>query len=134
MQGAVVDACSTMPKLVPWSTCEAEYCIASLAAMAAFYIKKVHNELHGIDPDYELTIPIGIDSQSAMDTANSHKETQRTRHFQRRYHFLRTAAGSGQIILFKVDGTANCSNCLTKPLSAEQLSAETAIFEVDLDV
>jgi hypothetical protein len=133
MQGGVVDACSMMPKLVPWSTCEAEYCTASLAAMAAFYIKKVHNELHGMDPDYELTIPIGIDSQSALDTANSHKETQRTRHFQRRYHFLRIAVGAGQIVLFKVDGTANFSNCLTKPLPAQQLAAETLAFEVDLD-
>jgi hypothetical protein len=133
MQGGVVDACSTMPKLVPWSTCEAEYCTASLAAMAAFFVKKVHNELHGIDPDHELTIPIGIDSQSAMDTANSHKETQRTRHFQRRYHFLRTAVGSAQIVLFKVDGTANSSNCLTKPLPAQQLAAEAHVFEVDLD-
>jgi hypothetical protein len=52
--------------------------------MAATYVKKVFNELHGIDPDYHLTIPIGIDSKSAIDTANSHKDTQRTtgRHFQ----------------------------------------------------
>jgi hypothetical protein len=35
----VVDAASVMPKLVPFSTCEAEYCTAALAAMAAFYIK-----------------------------------------------------------------------------------------------
>ena len=128
-----MDACSTMPKLVPWSTCEAKYCTASLAAMAAYYVKKVHNELHGIDPDYNLTIPIGIDSQSALDTAESHKETQRTRHFQRRYHFLRTAVGASQIILFKVDGTANFSNCLTKPLSADRLAVETIAFEVELE-
>jgi hypothetical protein len=133
MQGAVVDASSIMPQIVPWSTCEAEYCTASLAVMAAFFVKKVHNELHGIDSDYELTIPVGIDSQSAMDTARSHKETQRTRHFQRRYHFIRMAVGSSQIILFKIDGTANCSNCLTKPIAPDQLSVETIIFEVDVD-
>jgi hypothetical protein len=133
MQGAVVDATSTMPQLVPWSTCEAEYCMASLATMAAFYVKKVFNELHGIDPDYQLTIPIGIDSQSAIDTAISYKETQRTRHFQRRFHFIRIAVASSQVILFKVDGTANCSNCLTKPLPAEQLNTEAAIFEVEVD-
>jgi hypothetical protein len=102
--------------------------------MAATYVKKVFNEIHGIDPDYQLTIPIGIDSKSAIDTANSHKETQRTRHFQRRFHFIRVAVSSGQISLFKVDGTANCSNCLTKPLPASQLASETTIFEVDVDV
>jgi hypothetical protein len=113
MQGAVVDVSSSMPQLVAFSTCEAEYCTASLAVMAATYVKKVFNELHGIDPDYHLTIPIGIDSKSAIDTANSHKETQRTRHFQRRFHSIRIVVSSGQIRLFKVDGTKNCSNCLT---------------------
>jgi hypothetical protein len=81
MQGGVVDATSTIPQLVAWSTCEAKYCMGALAAMAAFYTRKVYNELHGIDPEYQLTIPIGIDSQSAIDTAISHKETQRTKTF-----------------------------------------------------
>jgi hypothetical protein len=89
--------------------------MGALAAMLTFFIRKVHNELHGIDPDYSLTIPIGIDSKSAMDTAVSYEETQRTRHFSRRFHFIRIAIASSQITLFKVDGTANCSNCLTKP-------------------
>jgi Reverse transcriptase (RNA-dependent DNA polymerase) len=132
MQGAVVDATSTMPQLVPWSTCEAEYCLASLATMAAFYIRKVYNELHGIDSDRQLTIPLGIDSQSAMDTAISYKETQRTRHFSRRFHFIRIAVASSQVILFKIDGTANCANSLTKPLPAEQLCTEALIYEVQV--
>jgi hypothetical protein len=64
--------------------------MGALAAMAAFFIRKVYNELHGIDPDYQLTIPIGIDSKSAMDTAVSCKETQRTRHFSRNFSFYST--------------------------------------------
>jgi hypothetical protein len=107
--------------------------MGSLATMAAFYVKKVFNERHGIDPDYQLTISIGIDSQSAIDTAISHKETQRTRHFQRRFHFIRIAVASSQIILLKVDATGSCSNCLTKPLPTEQLATETTVFEVEVD-
>jgi hypothetical protein len=57
MQGAVVDETSTMPQLVAWSTCEAEYCMGALVKMGAFYIGKVHNDLHGIDPDYQLIVP-----------------------------------------------------------------------------
>jgi hypothetical protein len=124
-----VDATSTVPQLVPWSTCEAEYCVGALAKMEAFYVRKVQNEIHRIDPDYQLTIPIGIDSQSATDTAISHKETQRTRHFQRRFHFIRLLSN----YLFKVDDTANCSNCLIKPLPAEQFATEIYLFEVDVD-
>jgi transposase InsO family protein len=130
MQGAVIDVTSTMPQLVSWSTCEAEYCMAALAVMAAFFIRKVYNELHGLDSDHQLTIPIGIDSQSAMDTAISYKETQRTRHFARRFHFIRLQVASSQVVLFKVDGTINCANSLTKPLPAEQLAKETEVYEV----
>jgi hypothetical protein len=132
MQGAVVDLASFMPQIVPWSTCEAEYSTASLAVMAAFYVKKVYNELNGIDSDYDLTIPVGLDSQSAIDTANSHKETQRTRHFSRRFHFIRMAVGASKVFLFKIDGTANPSNCLTKPVTLEQLEAEASIFETEV--
>jgi hypothetical protein len=34
MQGAVVDAVSTMPTIFSQSTCEAEYCMDSLVVMA----------------------------------------------------------------------------------------------------
>jgi hypothetical protein len=118
--------------LISWSTCEAEYCMAALAAMAAFYIRKVYNELHGVDSDHQLTIPIGIDSKSAMDTAISYRETQRTRHFARRFHFIRLAVASSQVILFKIDGTSNCANSMTKPLPADQLSSEASIYEVEV--
>jgi hypothetical protein len=93
--------------------------------MATSFIRKVYNELHGLDQDHQLTIPIGIDSQSAMDTANSNRETQRTRHIARRFDFIRFAFGTSQITLFKVNGTTNCANSLTKPLPAEQLASET---------
>jgi hypothetical protein len=101
--------------------------------MASYNVLTIYNEFHGLDPDYNITIPIGIDSQSAIDTANSYKETQRTKHIARRYHFVRFAIGTLQVTLFKIDGTTNCANSLTKPLSADQLALETAVYEVEID-
>jgi hypothetical protein len=101
--------------------------------MATMYIKKVYNELHGLDSDYGLTIPIGMDSQSGINTAQSNKETQRTKHIARRFHLIRLAVASSQIVLFKVDGKTNCANSLTKPLSTDQLALETSIDEVEVD-
>jgi hypothetical protein len=101
--------------------------------MASHYAKKLYNEFYGHDPGYHITIPIGIDSQSAIDTANSFRETQRTKHIARRFHFMKFAIGSSQITLFKVDGTENCANSLTKPLTADQLISETAIYEVEVE-
>ena len=101
--------------------------------MACYYIRKIYNEFYGLDPNYQLTIPIGIDSQSAIDTANSFRETQRTKHISRRFHFVRFAIGCSQITLFKIDGTANCANSLTKPLTADQLTSEAVVYEVDVE-
>jgi hypothetical protein len=101
--------------------------------MAAIYIRQVYNELHGRDGDYPLTIPIGIDSQSAIDTAQSNRATQRTRHIARRYHYIRFSIGNSLITLFKVNGATNPANSLTKPLPVEQLTIETAVYEVDVD-
>jgi hypothetical protein len=133
IRGAVIDVTSTMPSIIAQSTCEAEYTTCSLATMAATYIRKVFNELHGRDTDYPLSTPIGIDSQSAIDTAQSTRETQRTRHIACRYHFTRVAIGNSQIVLFKIDGSNNCANSLTKPLSAEQLTVELAMCVVEVD-
>jgi hypothetical protein len=133
IQGAVVEAVSTMPILVSQSTCEAEYCMASLCVMAGSYIKKVFNEISGHYSDRPLTIPVGTDSQSAMDTVNSPKETNRTRHIVRRLHFVRHCIGNGMTTLFKVQGTSNPTSCLTKPLSAQALQLEAKIFQTEVD-
>jgi hypothetical protein len=41
---------------------------------------------------------------------------------------MRFAVGCSQITLFKVDGTDNCANSLTKPLTADQLTSEKLQF------
>jgi hypothetical protein len=133
MQGAVVESVSTMPTIVSQSTCEAEYCMASLAVMAGCYVKKVFNEMLGFYSDRPLTIPLGTDSQSAMDTAQSPKETSRTRHIARRFHYVRHCVANGMVQLFKIQGTNNPANCLTKPLQGQARQLEANVFQVEVD-
>jgi hypothetical protein len=77
MQDAVTEAVRTMPIIVSQSTCEAYYSMASLCVMAGSYIGKIFNEMLGFYSDRPLTIPVGIDSKSAMDSALSPKDTAR---------------------------------------------------------
>jgi hypothetical protein len=77
-----------MSGLVSQSICAAEYCISGS------YIKKVFNEMLGYYSDRPLTIPIGIDSQSTMDTAQSPKETSRTRYMAWSFHYVRHCVGN----------------------------------------
>jgi hypothetical protein len=114
---------STMPLLVSQSTCEAESCMASFCVMAGLYIKKVLNEILGHYSDRPLTILVGTNSQSAMDTANSRKETNRTRHIARRFHFVRHCIGNGMTTLFKVPG--NFQSCQLSNKAAASTSTTT---------
>ena len=133
MQGGIVDSPSIMPPIVANSSCEAEYNMFALAIMGSYFVRKVYNELNGFDSDHPITIPMGTDSKSAIDTAKSERETQRTRHIARRYHFVRSEVATSQVKLFKIAGTCNPADALTKPLPAEQLRKEAPFFEVEVD-
>ena len=105
----------------------------SLALLASAFLRKLYNEFQGFESDKNLTIPLGVDSQSAIDTARSNKETGRTRHIQRRFHYVRECNANGDTILFKIDGTRNCSDSLTKVLSADVLNVQAGVYQVLVD-
>jgi hypothetical protein len=74
--------------------------MASLAVLAGTYVKKMFIEMLGYYSDRPLTIPVGTDSQSAMDTAQSPKETARIRHIARPFHFIGHCVSNGIVKLF----------------------------------
>ena len=96
-QGGAVDVVLAMPTITTNSTGEVEYCNAALAAMAAAFTRKMYNKVTNRPADQLLTIPLGLDSKAAMDIAASSRETKRTRHIQRRYHYLRECVNAGGI-------------------------------------
>ena len=107
--------------------------MGALAVMAGMYLVKIYNEFEGEDSDKPVTVPIGLDSKSAIDTAKSERETQRTRHIAQGYHFLRLCNSSSRITMFKVEGINNAANSMTKPLGKDQLNLESSIYEVEVD-
>ena len=129
-RGGVVDASSLMPSVITHSTGEAEYCTAALAIMAGAFTRKTYNEAMGRDADAPLTIALGIDSKAAIDIASSQRETKRTRHIQRRYHYFRECQAKGSIRIFHIEGTENWANGLTKPERSDQLDKEARIYQV----
>ena len=132
MRGGVVDAASQMPSIITHSTGEAEYCQGALALLAASHVRKVYNELNGRDADTPLTIPIGVDSKAAEDIAASEKDTKRTRHIQRRYHYWRECNSNGTSKTFRLPGDFNWANSMTKSLNGPMLQKEADIFQVEV--
>jgi hypothetical protein len=129
-QGGVVEGVSIMPPVMSVSVGEAEYCTGALAAMAISFHRKVYNEFLGRDADHPLTVAMGMDSKAAIDIALSPRETKRTKHIQRRYHYLRWCVQTSQLYLFPLPGEKNWSNCLTKVLNAIALAMEEGNFQV----
>jgi len=130
MQGGVIDAATVTPSIVTHSTGEAEYCTAALAVMQCNYFRKLYNEVSGKPADTHLTIPLGVDSKAASDMAASEKDTKKTRHVARRYHYLRECVSNAEVKLFQMEGEHNWSNCLTKPETKERVMREARIFQV----
>jgi hypothetical protein len=109
-QGGLVDAASFVPDPIALSSAEAEYQIAAFGVSGCEHTRQLFQELHGLDPNTPLTIPILTDSQSAMAMASSDRDTRRTRHIRRRCHCVRHQIAQGAHIILKIDGTLNISD------------------------
>jgi hypothetical protein len=89
--GGVVEHSSNMPDPVALSSAEAEYNEACLACVATVHLKQFLEdlELHlDVEKKSKKPIQVFIDNRSAVDMGASFKDTQRTRHLMRRYHYV----------------------------------------------
>jgi hypothetical protein len=88
----VVEHSSNMPDPVALSSAEAEYNESCLACMTAAHLKQFLEDLEWPfvdDKKSKKPIQIFIDNRSAVDMDATFKDTQRTRHMMRRYHYVR---------------------------------------------
>jgi Reverse transcriptase (RNA-dependent DNA polymerase) len=89
MQGGVVDCSSVIPEPVALSSAEAEYNGCALACRATAFCRMLALELRGLSPDLPVLIPIFIDNAAAQAMSLSPRDTDRTRHIARRWHYVR---------------------------------------------
>ena len=99
---------------VALSSMEAEYMAITEGAKEAIYLRKILNDL-GF-PQAKPTI-IYTDSQSAITLGNNPTFHKRAKHISVKYHFVREAITSGEIILTHCKSENNVADGFTKPLS-----------------
>ena len=122
VNGGTVDHASQMPVPVAMSTGEAEYLGAGNACMAAAHIRMLLYDLQHLgtenhsydDPSNMPPATIVLDSEAAMAMANSDKDTARTRHIARRYHYVRHGVAQKDHILVWVKSEDQVADFLTK--------------------
>jgi hypothetical protein len=113
-QGGIAYGASFVPDPIALSSAEAECQIAAFGVSGCEHARQVFQEMHGLDADTALTIPILTDSQSAMAMASSDRDTRRTRHIRRRCHCVRLQIFNSAHIILKIDGALNISDGGTK--------------------
>ena len=115
------------------SSAEAEYNALAHAFQAVANSTQIVNELYGYQADRPLSIPFFCDSESAIAMGSSLKDTKRTRHIQRRVHYVRDGIDSKSFVPNKIDGELNPSDVGTKNLSHDVQDSHMEVMHVTVE-
>ena len=114
--GTAVSWRSARQPLVTLSTAESEYVQATLTCQE---ILNLRNLLH--ESGYSMDTPTLLyeDNQAAIDLSKNPCSRGKTKHIERRWHFVRQCNDDCTVMLSKVKGTANPADAMTKALPYE---------------
>jgi len=97
--------------MVTLSSAESEYIQITLACQEILYLREVLETL-GFK---QTATAIFEDNQAAIAICNNPCHRTRTRHIQRRYHFIRQCVRDGNVYVVYVRSADNVADVLTKP-------------------
>ncbi|GJT52026.1 retrotransposon protein, putative, ty1-copia subclass [Tanacetum coccineum] len=121
LNGCAVDWKSSKQSTTAMSATEAEYIVASEAAMEVVWIRKFISGL-GIIPTINKPIKMFCDNFVARLIANEPGVQNGARHDHRRYHYVREYIELGEINLLKVHTYGNLVDSFTKSLPKGKLT------------
>ncbi|RAW37847.1 hypothetical protein PC110_g5886 [Phytophthora cactorum] len=130
MVGGPVAWAARRQSIVAFSTAEAEYAAACEACQESQSIKNVLMEIIG---ECDLEFNLGVDNQAAISLATHPTYSRKTRHIERRLHFVREMAQQKDVNLWKVSGEMNPADLLTKPMGVTRLSKMKSLIGIQPD-
>ena len=133
-QSGLIDYASFVPDPIAASSGEAEYNTASVAAMSVLHNRYVDLEMKNLGLEImnneEYTIPGGkdwkpslilLDSTAAISMAESARSTSRTRHIDRRFHYVRQGQAAGRHKLSWISSVDQIADIGTKAVTLAAL-------------
>ena len=123
------------------STTEAEYSTTAIAAMASAQVQYVNNDFKCLGKPYEhrngsddSNLPPAIiltDNTAAVSMTESIKPSSRTRHIERRYHYIREGTHRKLIKMLYVSNKVYVAGVGTKSLDGTDFHCMTNYFMYD---
>lgn len=118
LNGAPVSWSSKKQGVVATSTTEAElYALAEAAKDLVWF----HQLLKDFDVNIHFPIALSSDNQSAIKMLTNDKFSQRTKHIDVQFHFLKDLVSVGKLSLNYVPTESNVADLLTKPLAGTRI-------------
>ena len=107
------------------SSTEAEYVAVSEATRETKFIM---NLLESVNVKYKKPVKIRIDNIGAIFLVNNRNTSERTRHIDTRYHYVRNLIDDGSVIIEFINSKDNIADIFTKNLSDESYNKHNKYF------
>lgn len=117
--GGIISWACRKQSCIALSSTEAEYIALSEACQEVIWLKKLCGEF---EINVSTSTKIFVDNQSAAKMSENQKFSNRTKHVDTKYHFIRELVGSNTIQLEYVCSEDNCADLLTKPLGPTRIN------------
>ncbi|GJY64382.1 hypothetical protein Tco_0465842 [Tanacetum coccineum] len=116
LNGGAVTWKSSKQDTVADSTCESEYIAACEASKEAIWMKNFIGDL-GVVPTVQDPIEIFCDNESAVALTKEPKDHGKSKHIERKYHFVRSKVEEGHVIVKDIRSEDNPADPFTKALA-----------------
>ncbi|KAI3723297.1 hypothetical protein L2E82_34775 [Cichorium intybus] len=116
LNGGAVTWKSSKQETVAGSTCESEYIAASEASKEAAWLKNFIGDL-GVVPSIQEPLELFCDNEGAVALTKEPRDHGKSRHIDRKYHYIRHRVEEGHLLVKRVSSEDNPADPLTKALS-----------------
>lgn len=113
-EGPLIAWKSKKQSTVALSTCEAEYISLASAAQEGIFLLSLLKDMTCMNLG---KFQLNCDNQAAISLAKNPVQSQRTKHVDIKYHFVRNLVQDGILQIMYIPSDNNVADALTKPLS-----------------
>ncbi|GKF71839.1 hypothetical protein Tco_0207953, partial [Tanacetum coccineum] len=107
---------SAKQSIIAMSSTEVGYIVAAETSMRAVWMRKFIDGLGNVMPTNKRLMEMLCDNMPTIAISNDPKIIKGSRHYQRKYHYIREVIQDGEIVLRKVHTDDNLAGSFTNPM------------------
>lgn len=130
LNGGLISWCCRKQNVIAQSSCEAEYVALNESVREICWLKGLISDF-GIKIEKPVTVK--TDSQSCIALIRDSKFSNRTKHIDIKYHYVKDMARQDVIELEYVSSEDNVADMMTKPLNSTKISKFRTLVGIQIE-